>query len=174
MGRARGMDMLRIWVDKHTLIEASLAKVDWGSVRPSWDCYFMQLAKLAANRSNCMKRKVGCLVERGRRVIAMGYNGTPHGLPNCSEGGCPRCNRNEHGSLDECLCIHAEENALLECGRNGAQGATLYCSTCPCLGCAKKIVQVGLARVVYSEPYHMDNATFMLFAKAGVDVVQLE
>jgi dCMP deaminase len=87
--------------------------------RPSWDTYFMHLASLAARRSNCMKRRVGCILVRDRRVIATGYNGTPRGVRNCSEGGCARCNGGAKcgTALDTCLCLHAEENALLEAGR---------------------------------------------------------
>lgn len=87
--------------------------------RPSWDTYFMHLASLAARRSNCMKRRVGCILVRDKRVIATGYNGTPRGVRNCNEGGCARCNVGTKCGvgLDTCLCLHAEENALLEAGR---------------------------------------------------------
>lgn len=57
-------------------------------LRPSWDQYFMQLASLAAQRSNCMKRRVGCVLVREKRVISTGYNGTPRNIRNCNEGGC--------------------------------------------------------------------------------------
>ena len=118
-------------------------------LRPHWDQYFMQLASLAAQRSNCMKRRVGCVLVREKRVISTGYNGTPRNLKNCSEGGCQfskdrveggplnhlgtRCNAG-HGAgvnLSTCLCIHAEENALLEAGRERIrEGSVLYCDTC--------------------------------------------
>lgn len=103
------------------------------SLRPPWDAYFMRLASLASLRSNCMKRRVGCVLVRERRVVSTGYNGTPRGVRNCNEGGCSRCNSHGDGfgtpdangvasgvqmamgvGLDECLCLHAEENALLE------------------------------------------------------------
>ena len=101
-------------------------------LRPSWDQYFMQLADLAAQRSNCMKRRVGCVVIRDKRVVSTGYNGTPRNVTNCNQGGCPRCNAGQGGgaSLATCLCLHAEENALLEAGRERIrEGATLYCNT---------------------------------------------
>jgi len=101
-------------------------------MRPGWDAYFMQLASLAAKRSNCMKRRVGCVLVREKRVIATGYNGAPRGLKNCNDGGCARCNGGSTGGigLDTCLCLHAEENALLEAGRERVGvGATLYCDT---------------------------------------------
>lgn len=140
-------------------------------VRPSWDAYFMQLASLASLRSNCMKRRVGCVLVRNKRVISTGYNGTPRGLTNCNEGGCGRCNSAPAGgvSLGTCLCLHAEENALLESGRErvGA-GATLYCDTCPCLTCSVKIAQVGVKEVVYNQAYSMDDQSAEVLREAGV------
>ncbi|KAI5467171.1 cytidine deaminase-like protein [Mariannaea sp. PMI_226] len=158
---------------------ATLGKLDIPNpdrLRPSWDSYFMALASLAAQRSNCMKRRVGCvLVGRERRVISTGYNGTPRGLRNCAEGGCPRCNEgNSSGvGLSTCLCIHAEENALLEAGRERIrEGSVLYCDTCPCLTCSIKICQVGISEVVYAHGYSMDKETAQVFREAGVGLRQ--
>ncbi|KAJ3198663.1 Deoxycytidine monophosphate (dCMP) deaminase [Entophlyctis luteolus] len=155
-------------------------------LRPGWDEYFMKLCDLAAMRSNCMKRRVGCVVARNKRVVATGYNGTPIGLRNCNEGGCKRCNDAVATcgvDLTLCICLHAEENALLEAGREritgggvGAGGAaTLYCNTCPCVQCTRKIIQVGVREVVYGHGYgdHMDAVCAQLFADAGVAVRQL-
>ena len=157
---------------------ATLGKVDLlneDRLRPSWDTYFMALASLAAQRSNCMKRRVGCVLVREKRVISTGYNGTPRGIRNCGEGGCPRCNEGQgsgHG-LATCLCIHAEENALLEAGRERIrEGAILYCDTCPCLTCSIKIAQVGISEVVYSQGYSMDTETAAVFTQAGVKLRQ--
>ncbi|KAK4954736.1 Deoxycytidine monophosphate (dCMP) deaminase, partial [Elasticomyces elasticus] len=117
---------------------ATLDKInlpDQSRLRPTWDHYFMRLASLAAHRSNCMRRQVGCVLVREKRVISTGYNGTPRGIGNCNEGGCPRCNNAGGASgggvaLSTCLCIHAEENALLEAGRERVGGgAVLYCNT---------------------------------------------
>lgn len=157
----------------------NLGKLDLLSterLRPGWDNYFMTLASLAARRSNCMKRRVGCVVvSHNRRVISTGYNGTPRGIRNCGEGGCPRCNQglgSGHG-LATCLCIHAEENALLEAGRDRLrEGAVLYCDTCPCLTCSIKIAQVGISEVVYAQGYSMDTDTAAVFREAGVRLRQ--
>lgn len=118
-------------------------------LRPSWDTYFMQLAALASLRSNCMKRRVGAILVRNKRILSTGYvgvsqtssncshlpslsvsyNGTPRGLTNCNEGGCTRCNTASE-TADECVCLHAEENALLEAGRDRVgDGSVLYCNT---------------------------------------------
>ncbi|KXH49571.1 cytidine and deoxycytidylate deaminase zinc-binding region [Colletotrichum nymphaeae SA-01] len=158
---------------------ATLGKLDLANpvrLRPTWDAYFMSLAELASLRSNCMKRRVGAvLVGREKRVISTGYNGTPRGLQNCSDGGCSRCNSgNSSGvGLATCLCIHAEENALLEAGRERIrEGAVLYCDTCPCLTCSIKICQVGIDEVVYAHGYSMDTETAAVFRQAGVKLRQ--
>ena len=98
---------------------------------------------------------------------------------NCNDGGCPRCNgRNATGmsggaDLSTCLCIHAEENALLEAGRERiGDGGVLYCNTCPCLTCTIKIVQVGITEVVFSQSYYMDKAAAKIFEEAGVKLRQ--
>ncbi|KAJ6140440.1 histidine biosynthesis bifunctional protein hisB [Penicillium chermesinum] len=158
----------------HTSLK-KLNLADEQRLRPNWDQYFMQLASLAAQRSNCMKRRVGCVLVRERRVISTGYNGTPRHLPNCNEGGCPRCNRGDGGGvgLSTCLCLHAEENALLEAGRERIrEGAILYCDTCPCLTCTVKITQVGISEVVYSQGYNMDSDSAAILEAAGVRLRQ--
>ncbi|KAI3622082.1 deoxycytidylate deaminase [Moniliophthora roreri] len=142
-------------------------------LRPDWDTYFMTLASLASHRSNCMKRRVGAILVRDKRIVSTGYNGTPRHLKNCNEGGCPHCNgtsRAKDASL-ECLCLHAEENALLEAGRErvGA-GSVLYCNTCPCLKCTVKIIQTGVRSVVYNLTYKMDDSSARLFEEAGVEL----
>ncbi|KAL0951565.1 hypothetical protein HGRIS_008247 [Hohenbuehelia grisea] len=145
-----------------------------GHLRPSWDAYFMMLASLASHRSNCMKRRVGAILVRENRIVATGYNGTPRGLVNCNEGGCPHCNRaSSPNSSYECLCLHAEENALLEAGRERVgQGGVLYCNTCPCLKCTIKIIQTGVKEVVYNLTYKVDEESARLFDHAGVKIRQ--
>lgn len=135
----------------------------------------MQLASLAAQRSNCMKRRVGCVLVRERRVISTGYNGTPRHIRNCNEGGCRRCNEGPGAgaALSTCLCLHAEENALLEAGRERiGLGSVLYCDTCPCLTCAVKITQVGIGEVVYAQGYNMDKQTAGVMNEGGVKLRQ--
>lgn len=109
-------------------------------LRPGWDSYFMSLAELASERTNCMKRRVGCVIVRDKRLIATGYNGTPSNVQNCMDGGCARCNNgtSKQGvGLDLCLCLHAEENAIIEAGRERCEGSTLYTNLFPCILCAK-------------------------------------
>lgn len=141
-------------------------------LRPTWDAYFMRLADLAALRSNCMKRRVGCVIVKDNRVVATGYNGTPRHLTNCNEGGCARCNKGEGSGagLSTCLCLHAEENALLEAGRDRIAGdnSILYCNTCPCLTCSIKIVQSGIKQVVYAQSYLMDEQSHRVMSEARI------
>jgi dCMP deaminase len=157
---------------------AFLSSLDLSSpirLRPTWDAYFMTLASLASLRSNCMKRRVGCVLVHNSRIISTGYNGTPRNLRNCNEGGCERCNSARQGGvgLATCLCLHAEENALLEAGRERIrEGAVLYCDTCPCLTCSVKIAQVGVKEVVYSQSYNMDEASRRVLKEAGVGLRQ--
>eukprot|EP00735_Rhodelphis_limneticus_P011537 TRINITY_DN4648_c0_g1::TRINITY_DN4648_c0_g1_i1::g.19504::m.19504 TRINITY_DN4648_c0_g1::TRINITY_DN4648_c0_g1_i1::g.19504 ORF type:complete len:341 (-),score=37.99,sp/O43012/DCTD_SCHPO/41.93/3e-70,dCMP_cyt_deam_1/PF00383.17/2.8e-25,AAA_17/PF13207.1/0.36 TRINITY_DN4648_c0_g1_i1:2-1024(-) len=141
-------------------------------LRPSWDTYFMCLAYLASLRSNCMKRRVGAIIVKDNRVIATGYNGTPRGAKNCNDGGCARCNAftPQGQALEECLCLHAEENAIVEAGRARAEGGALFCSLCPCLGCTKKIIQAGIKKVVYAADYAMDAKSAALFEETQVEL----
>lgn len=149
----------------------SLDITNTNRLRPQWDTYFMTLADLASQRSNCMKRRVGAILVRENRIVSTGYNGTPRGVKNCNEGGCGHCNHTSMTNGTECLCLHAEENALLEAGRDrvGAN-ATMYCNTCPCLKCTIKIIQSGVKRVVYNLSYKVDDASARLFQEAGVDI----
>ena len=108
----------------------SVNLLDEQRLRPNWDTYFMELAHLASQRSNCMKRRVGAVLTQDKRILSTGYNGTPKGLRNCTQGGCPRCNNGVDQGFAECLCLHAEENALLEAGRTRiGDSAVLYCNT---------------------------------------------
>ncbi|WVQ78136.1 hypothetical protein IAT38_000217 [Cryptococcus sp. DSM 104549] len=150
--------------------------LDEERLRPGWDTYFMTLASLASHRSNCMKRRVGALLVRSKRILSTGYNGTPRGTRNCNQGGCRRCNGSAKGgeALNECLCLHAEENALMEAGRDRiGDDSVIYCNTCPCLRCSVKIVQCGVREVVYNQSYSMDEASAMVLKEGGVILRQL-
>ncbi len=146
--------------------------------RPSWDAYFMSIARVVASRSNCVKRKVAAVITRDRRIISTGYNGTPRGTRNCNEGGCPRCNAFVEGGtrLDECLCSHGEENAITQAAYHGVsvRGGTLYTTFCPCLICTKLIINAGIAEVVYNADYPLADLSLELLRECGVKVRQVE
>lgn len=140
--------------------------------RPGWDEYFLGVALMVASRSNCVKRKVGAVIVRDRRIISTGYNGTPRGVRNCNEGGCPRCNTFSRGGtrLDECLCSHAEENALIQAAYHGVavRESTLYTTLSPCLLCTKMILNAGIAELVYNAEYGLAETALALLREAGV------
>jgi dCMP deaminase len=141
-------------------------------VRPSWDEYFMNIAKVVATRSNCMKRKVAAIIVKDRRIISTGYNGTPRGARNCNEGGCPRCNglAASGTALDECLCSHGEENAITQAAYHGIslKGSTLYSTFAPCLQCTKMIINSGIVEVVYNQEYPLNGSALKLLKECGV------
>ena len=145
--------------------------------RPSWDEYFMSIARVVATRSNCVKRKVAAVITRDRRIVSTGYNGTPRGVRNCNEGGCPRCNTFAEGGtrLDECLCSHGEENAITQVAYHGVsvKDATLYTTLSPCLICTKMIINAGITEVVYNAQYPMGTVALALLKEAGVKVRQV-
>jgi dCMP deaminase len=145
--------------------------------RPDWDNYFMNIARVVATRSNCIKRKVAAVITVDKRIIATGYNGTPRGVQNCNEGGCPRCNAfGPSGSdLSECLCSHAEENSITQSAYHGVsvRGGTIYTTLCPCNMCTKMIINSGLQEVVFSADYPIGELSMRLLREAGVKVRQL-
>jgi dCMP deaminase len=145
--------------------------------RPDWDEYFMNIARVVATRSNCVKRKVAAVITVDRRIISTGYNGTPRGVTNCNEGGCPRCNSFGPGGADlgECVCSHAEENSITQSAYHGVsvRGATIYSTFCPCLMCTKMIINAGIAEVVFSAEYPLGDVSLRLLREAGVKVRKL-
>ena len=119
--------------------------------RPSWDHYFMKIAEEVGKRSPCLRRSVGAVFVRDRRILTTGYNGPPKGLPHCGEVGCLRKTVPSGEKLDTCRAIHAEMNGIIQAALHGVaiSGATVYCTTAPCFLCAKMLVNVGVARIVF-------------------------
>ena len=148
------------------------------SKRPDWDLYFIDIAHVVARRSNCCRRQVAALIVLERRIISTGYNGTPRGIKNCFEGGCPRCaGTAESGShLSDCICAHAEENSIVQAACHGisVRGGTLYATISPCLLCAKMMINAGLKEVVYEHEYPLSKAVRELFREAGVKCRQFK
>jgi dCMP deaminase len=164
--------LLELHEQLHRLLRSNLA-----FERPDWDDYFMSIARVVAARSNCVKRKVAAVITVDRRIIATGYNGTPRGVTNCNEGGCPRCNSFAPSGADlgECLCSHAEENAITQSAYHGVsvRGGTIYTTLCPCLMCTKMIINAGIVEVVYSAEWPLGDVSLRLLREAGVKVRQL-
>jgi len=159
-------------------IDVMVSRLLTTAQRPGWDQYFMDIARVVASRSNCMKRKVAAVIVLDKRIISTGYNGTPRGTKNCNEGGCPRCNNlaTSGTGLDECLCSHGEENAIVQASYHGVslKDATIYSTFAPCLMCAKMIINSGIREVVYNLDYPLNDSAFRLFNQARVNVRQLK
>ncbi|OGV55950.1 MAG: cytidine deaminase [Lentisphaerae bacterium GWF2_44_16] len=140
--------------------------------RPDWDHYFMEIAQVVARRSNCSRRQVAAVIVKDHRIISTGYNGTPRGIKNCFEGGCPRCNSDapSGSKLDECICSHGEENAIVQAAYHGisVKDATLYTTFSPCLLCAKMIINSGIIEVIYQERYTIDDVSSRLLNEAKI------
>ena len=141
--------------------------------RPTWDEYFMEIAHVVAKRANCSRRQVAAVIVKENHLLSAGYNGTPRGVRNCFDGGCPRCSGHAPSGtgLDECLCVHAEQNAICQAARYGinVSGSTIYVTISPCLTCAKLIINAGIREVVYGGDYtaFVDTVKKM-FREAGV------
>lgn len=146
--------------------------------RPDWDTYFMDIAHVVSTRGNCSRRRVAAVVIKDRRIISTGYNGTPRGVKNCMDGGCARCASNapSGNSLGECICSHAEENAITQAAYHGisTRHATIYVTLSPCLTCAKMIINAGIKEVIYDEEYSFNEQTRALFAEADVHCRQIK
>ena len=163
--------------DLHAQIQA-FVRENLAFARPDWDDYFMGIARVVASRSNCVKRKVAAVVTLDKRIISTGYNGTPRGTTNCNEGGCPRCNDFAPGGtrLDECLCSHAEENAITQAAYHGVslKGGTIYTTFSPCLQCTKMIINAGLREVIFQTDYPLGEVSLGLLREAGIELRRLE
>ena len=125
--------------------------------RPSWDEYFIHLAFEVSKRSTCLRRAVGAVIVKERRILATGYNGVPSGLRHCEETGClreqlgiPSGQRHEN-----CRGLHAEQNAIIQAARYGIdiEGSSIYITTEPCSVCAKMLINAGIKEIVFARPY---------------------
>ena len=145
--------------------------------RPSWDEYFMEITKLVATRSTCLRRKVGAIFVRDKRILATGYNGAPKGLRHCEEIGCLRERlKIPSGERHElCRGVHAEQNAIVQAATSGVnlEGTTLYSTTYPCILCSKLIINARVKKVIYLEGYPDQLATEML-DEAGIVVERFD
>lgn len=143
--------------------------------RPSWDQYFMDITRLVATRSSCLRRQVGALLVKDRNILATGYNGVPSGITHCETTGCLRERLKVPSGERHELCrgLHAEQNAIIQAARHGVNisGATLYCTTMPCIICTKMIINAGITKVVYGEGYADELAREMI-AESGIAITR--
>ena len=146
-------------------------------MRPTWDAYFMEMAEVTKNRSTCLRRQVGAILVKDKRILASGYNGAPTGLKHCEETGCLRQRLNIPSGERHELCrgIHAEQNAIIQAALHGVkiQGATLYVTLNPCILCTKLLINSGIERVVFKGSYPDDFSLSML-EEAGIKLEKFE
>jgi dCMP deaminase len=151
-----------------------------------WDKTFMKIAYEFAEHSTCIRKQVGALITKNKRIIATGYNGSPHGIVHCKDKfknidfkelntqGSPL--NLKHHEFSEAFEVHAEANVIAFCAKYETvigEDCTLYTTLSPCVNCAKLIAQTGIKRVVYSEKYDRNTDGIDLLKKMGIEVVQL-
>ncbi len=141
--------------------------------RPSNDEYFMEMAQLVSSRSTCLRRKVGAVIVKEKRVLSTGYNGSPKGTKHCEELGCIRVKMNVPSGTRHELCrgVHAEQNAVTQAAYFGVSvdGATIYTTTYPCSMCAKILINAGIKEIIYSEGY-ADDLSKELLQEADIKI----
>ncbi len=142
-------------------------------MRPSLDEYFMEIARVVAKRSTCLRQNVGAVIVKDKRILSTGYNGAPMGLPHCLDIGCLREELNvPSGERHElCRAVHAEQNAIIQAAVHGVsiKDATLYTTHQPCIMCAKMIINAGIKRVVYGKKY-ADERGLEFLKEAGIQI----
>lgn len=143
-----------------------------------WNERFMSLTEQIATWSSCLRRQVGAIIVRDKRIMATGYNGAPAGIKTCIEKGiCLRDQNNipsgTHAEI--CYSVHAEQNAIIQAAKEGVslKGCTLYCTHQPCTVCAKMIINAGIKEVIYKEGYP-DNFSKELCDEAGVKLIKYD
>ena len=145
--------------------------------RPSWATYFMDIAMLVAKRSTCLRRAVGAVIVKNKRILATGYNGAPTGIKHCTDTGCLREKLNVPSGERHELCrgIHAEQNAIIQAAFHGVsiKGGMLFCTNLPCSICTKMIINAGINKIYYQSGY-ADFMSEELLKEAGVEVIKIE
>jgi dCMP deaminase len=128
------------------------------------DEYFLNISETVAQRATCLRRQVGAVIVRDKKILATGFNGSPKGLPHCLDIGClvidSHCAR----------CLHAEENAILQAAQS-LEAATIYCTDKPCLACTRRIINVGISKVIYLRDYP-DPVADSFMKEAGIEIFQ--
>lgn len=137
------------------------------SERPSWEQYFLTITRQVAERSTCLRAKVGAVIVRDKNILATGYNGSPAGLPHCTEVGCLIYrSTTPSGEIEEnCFrCIHAEINAIAQAAKNGAgiRDAAIYITHTPCIHCFKVLINTGIKHIFYEKPYKLHTLEELL------------
>lgn len=143
-------------------------------MRPSWDEYFMSIATLVSERSTCLRRHVGAILVKDRRILATGYNGAPAGLAHCLERGCLRETIPSGQRHELCRGVHAEQNAIIQAAVAGVsiKGSILYCTNQPCVLCAKMLINAGIVKIYFAGDYP-DGLAKELLDEAGIELIPM-
>ncbi len=143
--------------------------------RPSWPEYFMTIAEMVAKRSTCLRRHVGAILVKDKRILATGYNGAPTGIKHCAEVGCIRQNASIPSGERHELCrgLHAEQNAIIQAAYHGISiaGSTLYCTNKPCVICSKMLINAGIVKIFY-EKFYDDPLADQMITESGIEIVR--
>ncbi|MDY6905516.1 MAG: cytidine/deoxycytidylate deaminase family protein [Thermodesulfobacteriota bacterium] len=144
--------------------------------RPDWNTYFMEITELVAKRSTCLRRKVGAIIIKNKRILSSGYNGAPSDVSHCSDTGCLREQMGVPSGERHELCrgIHAEQNAIIQAAAHGVSisDASLFCTNLPCFICAKMIINAGIKTIYYKDGY-ADEMSRAMLDEANVELVHL-
>ena len=148
-------------------------------VRPSWDEYFMEVARTIAKRATCDRGRSGCVIARDRQLLVTGYVGSPKGLPHCDDVGhlMKKVIHDDDSISQHCMrTVHAEQNAICQAAKLGVSidGATVYCKMTPCRTCAMLIINSGIVRVVCEKKYHRGAESEDMFRLAGISLEYFE
>ena len=141
--------------------------------RPDWDEYFMRIAELVSSRSTCLRRKVGAIIVKDKRILATGYNGAPTGLAHCDEVGCIREKLKVPSGEKHELCrgLHAEQNAIIQAAYHGVsiKDSIMYVTCHPCSVCVKMIINAGIKEIIIKEGYP-DKLAAQLIKESGIKI----
>ncbi len=144
--------------------------------RPDWDQYFMEIAELISKRSTCLRRKVGAVIVKDKRILSTGYNGAPSGIKHCSETGCLREKLKVPSGERHELCrgLHAEQNAIIQAAYHGVEikNSILYCTNLPCIICTKMLINAGITKIYYKDGYP-DKLSKDMFEETKIDLIKL-
>ena len=142
-------------------------------IRPTWDEYFMEVARTIAKRATCDRGRSGCVIARDKQLLVTGYVGSPVGLTHCDDVGhlMKKVIHDDDSISQHCMrTVHAEQNAICQAAKLGValDGATVYCKMTPCRTCAMLIINCGIKRVVCEKKYHRGTESEQMFKDAGV------
>ena len=145
--------------------------------RPDWEIYFLKIAQLASTRSTCIRRHVGAVLVKEKKILATGYNGAPSGISHCVDVGCLRDEEQIPSGQRHELCrgLHAEQNAILQAAYHGVsiQGSVLFCTNFPCVICSKMLINAGIRQIFYLEGYP-DPLSEKMLREAGMELHRIQ